>query len=120
MQKDAKPPEGTTAVSTEAFLNIALPVGIAAAGLIYALVMMWRDKQAAAREHKRLTRDLLTAYAEGRLSWSQIRCQTGVVDFGLVLQRLGEEGLRLPRADPNRPSAARLWLREALAERKRN
>jgi hypothetical protein len=58
---------------------------------------------------------MIRDYAEGRLSWSRLRETTGVEDFGVILRRLGEEGLKLPRASRERPTQARLWLREALA-----
>ena len=58
---------------------------------------------------------MIRDYAEGRLSWSRMREATGVEDFGVVLRRLGEEGLKLPRAPRNRPTRARQWLRDALA-----
>lgn len=64
-----------------------------------------------------LTADVVRAYAGGALTWSQMRERFGVVDFYLVLQRLAEEGLRLPRAPADRATRARAWLREALAER---
>ncbi|MFC7737668.1 hypothetical protein ACFQX4_17925 [Roseomonas sp. GCM10028921] len=59
--------------------------------------------------------DLIRAYAAGQISWSELRAQTGVEDFREVLQALGQAGLRLPRASRDRPTNARLWLRETLA-----
>lgn len=70
-----------------------------------------REEQLAA-----LTPEIVQSYAQGSLAWSQIRERYGVLDFGLLLRRVGEEGLRLPRAPAGRPSKAREWLREALAE----
>lgn len=61
-----------------------------------------------------LTEDVVRAYANGEIAWSQIRARHGVTSFSLLLRRLGENGLRLPRADPSRPTQARVWLREAL------
>lgn len=62
--------------------------------------------------------DLIRAYAEGRLSWGQLRDRTGVEDFRQVLLALSGAGLRLPRAPRTRPTNARLWLQEALARRR--
>lgn len=63
-----------------------------------------------------LTPEVVKGYADGDLSWSHIRSEFGVLDFGLMLRRLGEQHLRLPRASADRPTAAREWLRQALAE----
>lgn len=61
--------------------------------------------------------DIMRAYADGRLSWSRLREETGLEDFGVILRRLDEEGLKLPRAPRDRSTHARQWLRDALAER---
>lgn len=79
--------------------------------------MTTTDQVSEDRQLAALTPDVMRAYAEGALPWSQIRRRFGVVDFTLILRRLGEEGLRLPRADPDRATQARLWLREALRDR---
>lgn len=63
-----------------------------------------------------LSPEVVAAYASGKITWSQIRERLGVLNFGLVLRRLGEENLRLPRAAANRPTQARAWLREALQQ----
>lgn len=64
-----------------------------------------------------LTPQVMRDYAEGRLNWSQIRRQLDVIDFGLVLRRLGEEGLSLPRAPSDRPTKARDWMRQILTNK---
>ena len=64
-----------------------------------------------------LTVDVIRAYAAGDLTWSAIREHLAVLDFGLVLRRLSEENLRLPRAPAARPTLARAWLRDALTAR---
>ena len=76
------------------------------------------DEHELTNEQQRnaLTDDVVRAYANGEIAWSQIRAKHGVTSFSLLLCRLGESGLRLPRADPNRPTQARTWLREALAK----
>lgn len=61
-----------------------------------------------------LSPEIVLAYANGEIAWSQIRRRFGVRDFGLLIRRVGEEGLGLPRAAPDRPTLARGWLREAL------
>lgn len=70
------------------------------------------DQQIAA-----LTPQVMRDYAAGSITWSQIRERLGVTDFTLMLRRLGEENLRLPRAPSLRPSAARFWLRDELRDR---
>lgn len=70
------------------------------------------DQQLAA-----LTPEVMRDYAGGSITWSQIRERLGVTDFSLILRRLGDEELRLPRAPSSRPSAARQWLRDALRDR---
>lgn len=70
------------------------------------------DQQIAA-----LTPQIMRDYATGSITWSQIRERLGVNDFSLVLRRLGDEDLRLPRAPSDRHSSAQLWLREALRQR---
>ena len=70
-----------------------------------------RDEQLAA-----LTPQVMKDYAEGRLSWSQIRHELDVEDFSLILLRLGDEGLKLPQAPADRPTKARGWLRDAISE----
>ena len=67
----------------------------------------------------RLTAEVTRDYAEGRVTWSQLRDRLGVVDFSANLQRIGEEGLRLPQAAKDRPTHARGWMRQILAERER-
>lgn len=64
-----------------------------------------------------LTPEVMRAYSGGQISWREIRQRYGVLDFNLILQRLGEEGLKLPRSRADRPSRAREWLREVLRER---
>ena len=64
-----------------------------------------------------ISADLVRDYAEGRTSWREIRALTGIEDFNIMLTRLGDEGLRLPRASRDRPSRAKLWLAEILAAR---
>lgn len=71
------------------------------------------------RQLAALTPEVMRAYADGALPWSQIRQRFGVVDFTLVLRRLGEEDLRLPRARADRSTEARLWLREVLQRQTR-
>lgn len=78
---------------------------------IFDAPLLSRDEQLAA-----LTPQVIKDYAEGRLSWSQIRRQLDVEDFGLILLRLGDEGLKLPRAPADRPTQARGWLREAIKD----
>ncbi len=78
---------------------------------IFDAPLLSRDEQLAA-----LTPQVIKDYAEGRLSWSQIRRQLDVEDFGLILLRLGDEGLKLPPAPANRPTQARGWLREAIKD----
>lgn len=74
-----------------------------------------QDRSRTADEQlKALTPEIVRAYADGEIAWSQIRRRHGVLDFGLPIQRVGEEGLHLPRAAQDRPSQARGWLREAL------
>ena len=68
----------------------------------------------AKQQLEALTPDIVRAYAGGELAWSQIRRRHGVLDFGLLIRRVGEEGLRLPRAATDRPTRARGWLRDAL------
>ena len=67
----------------------------------------------------RLTSEVTKDYAEGRVTWSQLRDRLGVVDFSAVLQRIGEEGLHLPQAAKDRPTQARAWMRQILAGRER-
>lgn len=74
--------------------------------------MLTEEQQLAA-----LTPEVIREYATGLITWSQIRERLAVTDFSLILRRLGEEDLRLPRARPDRPSAAKLWLREFLQDR---
>lgn len=70
-----------------------------------------------AHDEAALTPDVVRAYAEGRLAWSRIREDLGVRDFGALLRRLGEEGLRLPRVPRDRPSAGKAWVAEWLRDR---
>jgi hypothetical protein len=65
---------------------------------------------------QKLPEDTVRAYAEGRISWRQIREETGIENFWLMLEALGELGLQLPKADPARASEAKAWLREILAK----
>lgn len=55
---------------------------------------MTREEQKGA-----LTAEIMRDYAEGRVAWKQLQHRLGVTDYDLVLIRLGEEGLKLPRAD---------------------
>ena len=80
--------------------------------MTYANEILTEEQQLAA-----LTPEVIRKYATGSITWSQIRERLDVTDFSLRLRRLGEEDLRLPRARSDRPSAAKLWLREALQER---
>jgi hypothetical protein len=76
-----------------------------------------RERTGTARESEQLAAlspAIVAAYADGTLTWSQLRERFQVVDFGLLLRRLDEENRRLPRASPDRPTRARDWLREAL------
>lgn len=66
-----------------------------------------------------LSAELVRRYASGGISWREIRDQTGVEDFNIMLARLGDEGLRLPRAPRDRPSQAKAWMREILAAQNR-
>ncbi|CAA9514673.1 MAG: hypothetical protein AVDCRST_MAG91-1836 [uncultured Sphingomonadaceae bacterium] len=61
--------------------------------------------------------EVVRAYAAGEASWREIRERTGIEDFAEMLQALGTLGLRLPRASTDRPSRAKEWMREILAER---
>ena len=77
--------------------------------------MTARDREPTAQDQlDALTPEVVHAYARGELAWGQIRRHYDVVDFGLLIRRVGGEGLRLPRAAPDRPTLARAWLREAL------
>ena len=71
---------------------------------------MTRDEQRNA-----LTTDVVRDYAAGRIAWKQIRHRLGVEDYDLVLLRLGEEGLKLPRADPKHSELGLARLRQAMA-----
>ena len=64
-----------------------------------------------------LEEQTVRAYAAGAISWREIRQETGVEDFGRMLQALGALGLRLPRAAADRPTRAKEWMREILEER---
>ena len=73
------------------------------------------DDGATAKEQLEiLIPEVVRAYASGEIAWSQLRHRYGVRDFGLLIQRVGEEGLHLPGASPDRPTHARNWLRAAL------
>ena len=85
-------------------------------GLIQVLrsgLVMTRDQQKAA-----LSAEIIRDYAEGRIGRKQIRHRLGVTDFDLVLLRVGEEGLRLPRADPNLTAIGVARLEEAMQNAK--
>lgn len=71
---------------------------------------MTRDDQL-----KLLTTEVVRDYAAGRTAWTQIRHRLGVVDYDLVLFRLGQEGLRIPRADPKVSELGLARLRTAMA-----
>lgn len=75
--------------------------------------LLTRDEQLAA-----LTAQVMRDYSEGRLTWRQIRDDWNVDDFNLVLERLGDQGLKLPRAPADRPTKARGWLLDAIADMK--
>ena len=66
---------------------------------------------------KALTPEVVRDYATGRIAWKQIVRRLGVTDYDLVLTRLGQEGLRIPRADPARSELGLQRLREAMAAR---
>ena len=55
-------------------------------------------------------------YAAGRTSWREIRATTDAEDFGIMLVALGDLGLKLPRAPRERPSPAKQWLADVLAD----
>lgn len=78
---------------------------------------MGATREETAREAAALTPDVVRAYAEGQLAWSRIREELGVRDFGTLLRRVGEEGLRLPRAPRDRPSPAKAWMAAWLRDR---
>ena len=61
-----------------------------------------------------LTSDVVRDYSAGRIAWTQIRHRLGVTDYDLVLFRLGQEGLRVPRADPARSDLGLQRLRTAM------
>ena len=60
---------------------------------------------------KALTPEVVRDYAEGRIAWTQIRRRLGVTDCDLVLFRLGQDHLSIPRANPARSEleVQRLW-----------
>lgn len=65
-----------------------------------------------------ITEDTVRDYAAGKVSWREIRHETQLDDFQIVLLALRELGLKLPRAAADRSSQAKQWLAETLAARK--
>ena len=63
-----------------------------------------------------LLADMIHAYAAGRISWREIRDQSGVEDFNAMLTSLAENGLKLPRAPRERPSNSKNLMREILTD----
>lgn len=54
------------------------------------------------------------AYAEGKISWREIREETGIENFNILLASLAKEGLKLPRASRDRQSNAKIWIHDIL------
>lgn len=64
-----------------------------------------------------ISEDAVRDYAAGQVSWREIRHANQLDDFQVMLQALAALELKLPRAKPDRASAAKQWLAEALVER---
>lgn len=65
-----------------------------------------------------VTASWLRRYAGGEVSWRELRERLETDDFNIVLAGLRSLSLSLPRSDPNRPTKARAWMRDALAQAK--
>lgn len=85
---------------------------------------MGKNRPRDEKEHKCMTREqqtnaltaaVLQDYAAGRIAWKQMQRRLGVTDYDLVLMRLGEEGLKIPRADPRHSELGLIRLRQAMA-----
>lgn len=62
------------------------------------------------------TASWLRRYAGGEVSWRELRERLDTDNFNIVLAGLRSLNLSLPRSDPNRPTKARAWMRDALAQ----
>ena len=69
-----------------------------------------------AQELDEFTASWLRRYADGEVSWRELRERLETENFNIVLAGLRSLNLSLPRSDPDRPTKARAWMREALAQ----
>lgn len=65
-----------------------------------------------------VTASWLRRYASGEVSWRELRERIESDNFNDVLAGLRSLNLLLPRSDPNRPTKARAWMRDALSQAK--
>ena len=102
MREEGDTMESTLAFAERALRNIA--IGAEQAKELQPAEVSDKPKQDA----KRLA-ELAPLYAAGNVTWRQIADETGAA-FGDLLQELGRQGLKLPRANaPKTPAQQRLF-----------